>query len=71
MLVAPYLRQHSPQVQQTLLVGGKLKDRELEAASDTGQQESRLFCVVDKVAGHRFLVDTGAEVRVLPASLLD
>lgn len=50
---------------------GKREDRSLTAACDNGQRESRLFYVADRTAGHRFLVDTGAEVSVVPASLAD
>ena len=39
-------------------------------ASATGLNDSLLF-VWDKISGRRFLVDTGAEVSVLPASGLD
>lgn len=41
------------------------------AASDSCRTTSRLFYVTDKIAGHRFLVDTGAEVSVVPAGRLD
>ncbi len=38
------------------------------ATSVTGQQPSRLFYVTDSVTGLRFLVDTGAEISVIPPS---
>ena len=38
------------------------------AATSTGQQPNRLFYVTDKRSGFRFLVDTGAEVSVIPPS---
>ena len=38
------------------------------ATSVTGQQPSRLFYVTDSVTGLRFLVDTGAEISVIPLS---
>lgn len=41
------------------------------AASDSCHTTSRLFYVTDRIAGHRFLVDTGAEVSVVPAARLD
>lgn len=41
------------------------------AASDPYQPTSRLFHVRDKISGTRFLVDTGAEVSVIPASTFD
>ena len=33
-----------------------------------GLLPSRLYYIMDKSIGHRFLVDTGAEVSVLPPS---
>ena len=39
-------------------------------ASTSGLQPSRLFFVTDRSSGLRFLVDTGAEVSVLPVSRL-
>lgn len=41
------------------------------ATSVSGQQPSRLFFVTDSVTGLRFLVDTGAEISVIPPSALD
>ena len=41
------------------------------ATSATGLQPSRLFHVNDKATGTRFLVDTGAEVSVIPPSRTD
>ena len=38
------------------------------AASTSGLHPSRLFFVTDRSSGLRFLVDTGAEVSVLPVS---
>ena len=38
------------------------------ATNVTGQFPSHLFYIMDKSSGHRFLVDTGAEVSVLPPS---
>ncbi|XP_064470037.1 uncharacterized protein LOC135387096 [Ornithodoros turicata] len=38
------------------------------AASGPGLDDSRLFHIVDRANGTRFLVDTGAEVSVIPAS---
>lgn len=38
------------------------------ATGRPGFHESRLFHVVDRVSGRRFLVDTGADVSVLPAA---
>ena len=38
------------------------------ATSASGQQPSRLFYITDKTTGTRFLVDTGADVSVIPPS---
>lgn len=43
----------------------------LIAVSVAGQETSRLFFVTDKNTDHRFLVDTGAEVSVLPPPFAD
>ena len=50
---------------------GKRSGQPLTATSDTGLQPSRLFYVTDKTTGFRFLVDTGAEVSVIPPSPAD
>ena len=47
---------------------GKLSGRSLAATSVAGLSPSRLFYITDKPTGIRFLVDTGAEVSVLPPS---
>ena len=41
------------------------------ATSVPGQKPSRLFYVTDSLTGLRFLVDTGAEISVVPPSALD
>lgn len=51
-----------------MFVAGKPDHRALAAAGAPGSRQSRLFYVVDRIAGHRFLVDTGAEVSVLPVT---
>ena len=53
-----------------MLLGGKRAGRSPLAASAAGLKDS-LFYVYDKFTNRRFLVDTGAEVSVLPASALD
>lgn len=50
---------------------GKRTARSLTAACDLAFQPGRLFVVMDRISGLRFLVDTGAEVSVLPASKED
>jgi len=49
---------------------GKRAGRSPVVASAAGLNDSLLF-VWDKHSGHRFLVDTGVEVSVLPATGLD
>ena len=41
------------------------------ATSVPGLQRSRLFYITDRSNGFRFLVDTGAEVSVIPPSAAD
>ena len=55
-------------MQTSLLESGKRSGRSLAATSVSGLQPSRLFYILDKTTGTRFLVDTGAEVSVLPPS---
>ena len=50
---------------------GKPTSRPLTATSTAGEQASRLFYVMDKYTGQRFLVDTGAEVSVIPPNRTD
>ena len=49
----------------------KLTGRPLTAASVSGPHTSRLFYVMDKGTGTRYLVDTGSEVSVIPPSPSD
>ena len=46
---------------------GKLRGHSLKAAGSAGLSHS-LFYITDNISHHRFLIDTGAEVSVLPAS---
>ncbi|XP_077512436.1 uncharacterized protein LOC144123490 [Amblyomma americanum] len=48
---------------------GKLPSTPLEASSGVTPDNSRLFFICDHISGFRFLVDTGAEVSVLPCSI--
>ena len=48
--------------------GGKRASQPLTATSVAGCLPSRLFYVTDRSTGLRFLVDTGAEVSVIPPS---
>ena len=40
----------------------------LAATGILGQTSSRLFCITDRNCGYQFLVDTGAEISILPPS---
>ena len=50
----------------TLLAVGKLSGQSLVATHVTGLLPSRLFYVTDRATGLRLLVDTGAQVSVIP-----
>ena len=47
---------------------GKPDGRPLAATSGQRQEECRLFHIVDPTTGQKFLIDTGAQVSVLPAT---
>ena len=55
-------------MQTTLHTFGKRPGQPLVATSATGPSRSRLFFIKDRMSGEKFLVDTGAEVSVLPPS---
>ena len=51
---------------------GKLHRQQLTATSSAGPSStSRLFYITDRTTGTRFLVDTGADVSVIPPSAAD
>lgn len=55
-----------------LMAHGKRSGRSsITAAGDQGQASSRLFHITDRTTGLRLLVDTGAEVSIIPASKTD
>ena len=54
-----------------MLLPGKQLSQPLMATSVSGQQPSCLFYVTDSLTGLCFLVDTGAEISVVPPSALD
>ena len=58
-------------MQATLFKVGKRAGRPLMAAGVPGLLPSRLFYVSDRSNGFRFLVDTGAEVSVIPPTPTD
>lgn len=54
-------------MQAPLLLGGKRPGQALMATSDPGNiSRGRLFYITDHSLGLRFLIDTGAEVSVVP-----
>ena len=56
----------------TLCLANKRQGRSLAAACVTGlPNPGRLFHIFDRYSNSRFLVDTGAEVSVLPPSLAE
>ena len=60
------------QTPSTAAAAGKLRCQRLKATSPPGTDtNSRLFFVSDRKTGIRFLVDTGAEVSVLPPTAMD
>ena len=60
------------QTPSTAAAAGKLRCQRLKATSPPGTDtNSRLFFVSDQKTGIRFLVDTGAEVSVLPPTAID
>lgn len=58
----------SLQLQVTLFKGRKRPGQLLAVTSATGLQHSHLFHITDRSTGTRFLIDTGAEVSVVPPS---
>ena len=53
-------------MQRTLHTRFKHSGRALAAMSVSGPVNSRLFYITDQDTGTRFLVDTGAEVSIIP-----
>ena len=41
------------------------------ATNVPGNSHSRLFYITDKISNHKFLVDTGAEISVIPPNKYD
>ena len=59
-------------MQVSLFHGGKLQGQALTAASVLGRPPpSRFFYIADNVTGTRFLIDTSAEVSVIPPLPMD
>ena len=66
MLVPPALWRQSLQLHPTLCKVGKRRGQSLAATNAAGLAPSRLFFFTDRYTGLRFLVDTGAQVSVIP-----
>ena len=78
LLVSPQIWLAGTSMQGTMLffhlisADGKLPSKQLAATSPAGSSPtSRVFYVTDRTTGTRFLVDTGADVSVLPPSTSD
>ena len=50
---------------------GKRHGQALMATNVPGNSHSRLFYITDKISNHKFLVDTGAEISVIPPNKYD
>ena len=66
MLVSCPIWRQSQELHPALCQVGKLPGQSLAATNVTGLQPSRLFYITDTSTGLRFLVDTGAQVSVVP-----
>ena len=55
----------------SLLLLGKREGQYVKVADVTGPNPSRLFFISDRDSGLRFLIDTGAQVSVIPPSAKD
>ena len=70
LLLSPHIWGLSPSVSRALCLAGKRTGRSPIEASATGHNHG-LFFIWDETSGRQFLVDTGAEVSVLPVTGLD
>ena len=70
LLVPPQVWRADSQMYLALLLIGKRQGQVLMATSTTGLPPSHLFFVTDRDSGLHFLLDTGAEVSILPVSRL-
>lgn len=71
MLVSPQVWSSSQKVLPTLQLVGKHPRQALTATGVPGLELSRLFYVRDPSTNLRFLVDTGAEISVIPPTFSD
>ena len=58
----------SPSLHTSRQQTGKRPSQQLGATSAAGPTHSRLFYITDRASGLKFLIDTGAEVSVVPRS---
>ena len=70
LLVLPQVWWHRSQVHIPLFMDGKQPGWVLMVTNNNGPSLSRLLFVTERTSGLRFLVDTGAEVSVLPVCQL-
>lgn len=68
MLLPSPFWSRSPPLPVAMRLDGKPAGRPLAATSGQGLEERRLFHVADHTTGQKFLIDTGAQVSVLPAA---
>nr|CDS34070.1 gag pol polyprotein [Hymenolepis microstoma] len=61
--MSPWLQTHEEQTTQSL---GQISRQAVKATTGPGYTPSRLLYVVGRNSKHRFLVDTGSEVSVIP-----
>ena len=71
MMVSSEVWRASQKVQTTLLTGVKHSGQLLAATGVTGLNHSRLFYIIDTCTNIHFLVDTGAEVSIIPPTSTD
>ncbi|XP_064475348.1 uncharacterized protein LOC135389213 [Ornithodoros turicata] len=71
LLVSTTLQTPFHALPSLLQLAGKLYGRSVRAATDQGPRPVRLLYVSDRIGNHRFLVDTGAQVSVIPAKPSD
>lgn len=70
MLIPSHIRRADSQLPKSLFQAKKRPGQPLVAACHVGQPKRRLFFIADRISGQRFLIDTGAEISVLPPSAI-
>lgn len=71
LLVSTHLPAPHQLVQVPMQMVRKFTVRSLTAACDLALQRCCLFLVIDRISDLRFLIDTGAEISVLPSCKCD